>query len=53
MLFFHQGYDYTIRNQNKTVGINVARNAIMHLQSEGFLEVREKFSTKTSIEQLV
>jgi prepilin-type N-terminal cleavage/methylation domain-containing protein len=43
--FFNQAYDYTKRNENKTVGINVARNTLMFLQNESYIKVREIFKS--------
>ncbi|WP_113930178.1 hypothetical protein [Bacillus sp. P14.5] len=31
-------------NQKKTVAVNVARNALMHMESQSFLEVKREFS---------
>lgn len=30
-------------NEKKTAAVNVARNALMHIEKENFIEVREKF----------
>lgn len=43
MNYFHQAYSYTSKNQSKTAGINVARNALMYLQNESYIKVREVF----------
>ncbi|TYS84057.1 type II secretion system protein [Rossellomorea aquimaris] len=42
--FFFQAGTYTNMNQKKTVAVNVARNALMHMESQSFLEVKRKFS---------
>ena len=34
--FFNQAYDYTKRNEDKTVGINVARNVLILYGAAGF-----------------
>ncbi|MDE3839785.1 prepilin-type cleavage/methylation domain-containing protein [Bacillus methanolicus] len=43
MKFFTQAYSYTNMNQKKTAAINVARNAMMYIENESFIEIREKF----------
>lgn len=42
--FFFQAGTYTSMNQKKTVAVNVARNALMHMESQSFLEVKRTFS---------
>ncbi|PLR72799.1 type IV pilus modification PilV family protein [Bacillus sp. UMB0728] len=44
MKFFTQAYSYTSGSQNKTAGINVARNALMYIENESFIEIRKKFT---------
>ena len=43
MKFFSQAYTYTNMNEKKTAAVNVARNALMHIEKENFIEVRERF----------
>lgn len=43
MKFFTQAYTYTSGSQNKTAAVNVARNALMFIENESFIEVRKKF----------
>jgi prepilin-type N-terminal cleavage/methylation domain-containing protein len=43
MKFFSQAYTYTNMNEKKTAAVNVARNALMHIEKENFIEVREEF----------
>ncbi|EIJ79052.1 hypothetical protein PB1_15879 [Bacillus methanolicus PB1] len=43
MKFFTQAYSYTNMNQKKTAAINVARNAMMYIENESFIEIRQKF----------
>ncbi|PLR84988.1 prepilin-type cleavage/methylation domain-containing protein [Bacillus canaveralius] len=43
MQFFSQAYGYTTLNQKKTAAINVARNALMFIENENFIEIRKSF----------
>jgi prepilin-type N-terminal cleavage/methylation domain-containing protein len=43
MKFFSQAYSFTSSNQNKTIAINVARNAIMYMERQSFIEIRKSF----------
>ncbi|MBG9546910.1 type II secretion system protein [Cytobacillus firmus] len=43
MKFFSQAYTYANMNEKKTAAVNVARNALMHIEKENFIEVREEF----------
>ncbi|MFJ7851008.1 type II secretion system protein [Peribacillus sp. NPDC097206] len=43
MTFFTQSYDYTKRNQSKTVGINVARNVINYFDQLEFTELYKQY----------
>ncbi|NMH69885.1 type II secretion system protein [Bacillus sp. RO3] len=43
MNFFLQSSTYTNLNQKKTVGVNVARNALMYMENQDFLETRDFF----------
>ncbi|MBG9655670.1 type IV pilus modification PilV family protein [Cytobacillus firmus] len=47
MKFFSQAYTYTNMNEKKTAAVNVARNALMHIEKENFIEVREKFQKES------
>lgn len=53
MGFFTQAYSYTNMNQKKTAGINVARNALMHIERENFIFVRNKFENNSSEKPLL
>lgn len=48
MQFFTQAYSFTNSNQNKTVAINVARNAMMYMEKQNFIETRENFKNHAS-----
>ncbi|OCA92393.1 type IV pilus modification PilV family protein [Pseudobacillus wudalianchiensis] len=43
--FFYQAGTYNLSNQNKTIALNVARNAMMFLEKENFIEIRNSFYT--------
>ncbi|WGG44402.1 type II secretion system protein [Rossellomorea sp. DA94] len=43
MNFFLQSSTYTNANQKKTVGVNVARNVLIFMEKQNFLEVRDFF----------
>lgn len=43
MTFFSQSYDYTKRNQSKTVGINVARNVMNYFDQLEFNELYKQY----------
>ena len=43
MNFFLQSSTYTNNNQKKTVGVNVARNVLMFMEKQNFLETRNYF----------
>lgn len=43
MTFFTQSYDYTKRNQSKTVGINVARNVMNYFDQLEFNELYKQY----------
>ena len=36
LAFFQQSYDFTKRNESKTVGMNVARNVVNYLEQQNF-----------------
>jgi prepilin-type N-terminal cleavage/methylation domain-containing protein len=42
--FFFQAGTYTNMNQKKTVAVNVARNALMYMENQSFLEIKREFS---------
>ncbi|MBN8191144.1 type II secretion system protein [Bacillus sp. NTK074B] len=44
MNFFLQSSTYTNSNQKKTVGVNVARNVLMFMEKQDFLEIRNFFN---------
>jgi prepilin-type N-terminal cleavage/methylation domain-containing protein len=44
MTLFKQAYLYTILNEDKTVGINVARNALMYMKKQSFIELKNYFT---------
>ncbi|HEY9577448.1 MAG TPA: prepilin-type N-terminal cleavage/methylation domain-containing protein, partial [Pseudobacillus sp.] len=46
--FFYQAGTYNLSNQNKTVALNVARNAMMFLEKENFIEMRNNFYEDTT-----
>lgn len=41
--FFIQANTFTNQNLKKTVGVNVARNALMYIENDSFLEVKNRF----------
>lgn len=51
MKFFSQAYTYTNMNQKKTAAVNVARNALMYIEKENFIAIRDKFE-KNSDEEI-
>ncbi|WP_168412951.1 type IV pilus modification PilV family protein [Bacillus salacetis] len=42
--FFFQAGTYTNMNQKKTVAVNVARNALMFMEGQSYLEMKKEFS---------
>jgi prepilin-type N-terminal cleavage/methylation domain-containing protein len=44
MTLFKQAYLYTVLNEDKTVGINVARNALMYMKKQSFIELKNYFT---------
>jgi prepilin-type N-terminal cleavage/methylation domain-containing protein len=46
--FFFQAGTYTNMNQKKTVAVNVARNVMMHLEKQSYVEMREYFEDVNS-----
>jgi prepilin-type N-terminal cleavage/methylation domain-containing protein len=42
--FFFQAGTYTNMNQKKTVAVNVARNALMYMENQSFLETKREFA---------
>ncbi|MFE8696894.1 prepilin-type N-terminal cleavage/methylation domain-containing protein [Cytobacillus sp. FJAT-53684] len=50
MKFFSQAYSYTNMNQKKTAAINVARNALMYIEKDNFIVIRDTFENKTDEE---
>ncbi len=50
--FFNQAYSYTKKNEDKTVGINVARNVLNYFEQQDFDKVKETyFYLDTDIEK--
>ncbi|MED1204808.1 type II secretion system protein [Heyndrickxia acidicola] len=45
MRFFLQAGTFTNLNEKRTVGINVARNALMFMEKQNFLQVKNEFSS--------
>ncbi len=41
--FFTQSYQYTIGNQNQTVGINVARNVLYYMEQQDFDKIYNQY----------
>ncbi|MBO0960705.1 prepilin-type N-terminal cleavage/methylation domain-containing protein [Neobacillus sp. MM2021_6] len=50
MNFFSQAYSFTSSNQNKTNAINVARNAMMYMEKQSFIEIKDEFDRNSSKE---
>ena len=44
MRFFLQAGTFTNLNEKRTVGINVARNALMFMEKQNFLKVKNDFA---------
>ncbi|MBB5324581.1 prepilin-type N-terminal cleavage/methylation domain-containing protein [Anoxybacillus tepidamans] len=44
MTLFKQAYLYTVLNEDKTVGINVARNALMYMKKQSFIDLKNYFT---------
>jgi type II secretory pathway pseudopilin PulG len=44
MILFKQAYFYTVLNEDKTIGINVARNALMYMKKQSFIELKSYFT---------
>lgn len=51
MTFFTQAFSFTNKNETKTAAVNVARNALMYIENQSFIEVREQFSNSDSVNQ--
>lgn len=41
--FFNQAYSYTKKNEDKTIGINVARNVLHYIEQQDFDLIKSKF----------
>jgi prepilin-type N-terminal cleavage/methylation domain-containing protein len=51
--FFNQAYSYTKKNQDKTVGINVARNVLYYIEQQDYNRIHEQyFPSKNSPEKV-
>lgn len=49
--FFTQSYSYTKMNEDKTVGINVARNVLYYIEKQDFQKIKEAYlSTDDTME---
>lgn len=46
--FFNQAYSYTKKNEDKTVGINVARNVLYYFEQQEYEEVEKEFFVDTN-----
>jgi Tfp pilus assembly protein PilV len=52
MGFFSQAYDYTERNESKTVGINVARNVLYYMERQDFERLQKKYLDSSTTKEL-
>ncbi|WP_409301968.1 type II secretion system protein [Peribacillus sp. SCS-155] len=43
MNFLAQSYDFTKKNESKTVGINVARNVLNYIEHQDFLAIKDAY----------
>jgi prepilin-type N-terminal cleavage/methylation domain-containing protein len=43
MNFFYQASKFNLSNQNETVALNIARNALKHVGNQNFIELRHYF----------
>ena len=43
--FFTQAYDYTTKNQNNTIGVNVARGVVEFMKKQNFEEMKSLLDT--------
>lgn len=48
--FFNQAYSYTKKNEDKTVGINVARNVLNYFEQQDFDLIKDAYLSDSSIE---
>jgi prepilin-type N-terminal cleavage/methylation domain-containing protein len=53
MRFFLQAGTYTNLNEKRTVGINVARNALMFMEKQNFLKVKNDFASNPVLNLLI
>lgn len=49
MQFFPQSFSYTRDNQSKTIGINVARNALHYMQGQSFLKIKKEIKDSKKV----
>lgn len=49
--YFSQAYFYTNMNEKKTAAVNVARNALMYMEKQNFIMMKDRFE-KNADEQL-
>lgn len=52
LTFFNQAYDYTKRNESKTVGVNVARNVLFYIEQQNFDSMNQKYLNELTEQQL-
>ncbi len=43
--FFNQAYSYTKKNEDKTVGINVARNVLYYMEQQDYTRMKSYLGT--------
>ncbi len=48
LALFHNTYDYSKRNESKTVGINVARNVLNYIENQDFITIKNKYFPNSS-----
>ena len=46
--FFNQAYSYTNKNENKTIGINVARNVLYYIEQQDFTSIEKIYFPEES-----
>ncbi|MFB6467972.1 prepilin-type N-terminal cleavage/methylation domain-containing protein [Cytobacillus sp. Hz8] len=49
--FFNQAYSYTKKNQNNTVGINVARNVLNYFEQQNYDDITELYFSDSATEK--
>ncbi len=48
LALFNNTYDYSKRNESKTVGINVARNVLNYIENQDFITINNKYLLNSS-----